>query len=64
LPACQQAKAAYIGAIGYKLSFLGLGYESTKTLWNIEEVLLKAGDCDTNPQMFKESLDQLGISLE
>ena len=64
LPACQTAKAAYIGAVGYKLGFLGLGYEDTKTLWNIEEILLKAGDCDKSPQMFTESLDQLGISLE
>ena len=44
-PACQQAKAAYIGACGYKLSFLGYEAEGTKTLWNEEKILLQSGNC-------------------
>jgi len=49
-PPCQQAKAAYIGACGYQLSFLGLiGYEGSKTLWNEEEILLQSGDCGGDP---------------
>ncbi|MCD6345849.1 MAG: hypothetical protein J7L96_00370 [Bacteroidales bacterium] len=64
MPACQQAKAAYIGACGYKLGFLGLGYEGTKTLWNIEEVLLKSGDCGGQSPLFKESSELLAPGLK
>jgi len=44
-PACQQARAQFIGACGVDLSFLGFGYSANKTLWQEEKVLLKSGDC-------------------
>ena len=45
-PACQQAKAMFIGACGFKLKFFGLfEAEGSTTLWNEEKILLQAGDC-------------------
>jgi hypothetical protein len=44
-PACQQAKAQFIGACGVDLSFLGFGYSAKKTLWQEEKILLQSGDC-------------------
>ena len=44
-PACQQAKAAFIGACGYDLGFFGVGFSGSKTLWNEEKILLQSGDC-------------------
>jgi hypothetical protein len=44
-PACQQAKAQFIGACGVDLSLLGYGYSIKKTLWQEEKILLQSGDC-------------------
>jgi hypothetical protein len=44
-PACQEAKAQFIGACGIDLSCAGFGYSAKKTLWQEEKVLLKSGDC-------------------
>lgn len=44
-PACQQAKAQFIGACGVDLSLLGFGYSVKKTLWQEEKILLQSGDC-------------------
>lgn len=45
-PACQQARARFIGAGGVALGALGVSvFEKSKTLWNEEKVLLKAGNC-------------------
>ena len=44
-PPCQQARAAFIGACGYNLKFLGLGLDGNLTLWKEEKVLLQSGDC-------------------
>ena len=57
-PACQKAQAAYIGAIGYKLKFLGQSNEGSKTLWNETKVLLKSGGCKGG-MSFEQSLEQL-----
>lgn len=46
-PACQQAKARFIGACGWSLGILGAsGFSGSKTLWDQEKVLLKAGACN------------------
>ncbi|MEA1877419.1 MAG: hypothetical protein U9N86_11190 [Bacteroidota bacterium] len=55
-PACQQAKAAYIGACGYDFGILGYEKKGIKNLWYIEEILLQSGDCDGGePLGFGES---------
>lgn len=46
-PALQEAKVAYIGAIGYKLDILGLfGIEGSLTVWNEEETIFQAGETE------------------
>ena len=45
-PACQQARAQFIGACGVDLSFFGFGYSASKTLWQEEKILLRSGDCE------------------
>ena len=46
IPACQQAKAQFIGSTGYGLGALGVSVASgTKVLWQKEKVFLKAGQC-------------------
>lgn len=45
-PPCQQARAQFIGSCGYNLKILGVSVLSgSKTLWQQEKVLLKAGQC-------------------
>ena len=45
-PACQQAKAQFIGAAGYGIGAFGFTLVSgSKTLWQKEHVFLKAGNC-------------------
>lgn len=45
-PPCQQARAQFIGSCGYNLKILGIDVLSgSKTLWQQEKVLLKAGQC-------------------
>lgn len=45
-PACQQAKVRFIGACGWGLGVLGAsGFVGSKTLWDQEKVVLKAGAC-------------------
>lgn len=44
-PACQQARSQFIGACGVNLSFLGFGYNASTTLWQVEKILLKTGEC-------------------
>jgi hypothetical protein len=45
-PACQQAKAQFIGSAGYGIGAFGVTLASgSKTLWQKEKVLLKAGNC-------------------
>ncbi len=44
-PACQEAKAQFIGACGVDLSFLGIEKSFSKTLWQEEKVLFKSGAC-------------------
>jgi hypothetical protein len=45
-PACQQAKAQFIGSAGYGIGAFGISLKSgTKVLWQKEKVLLKAGEC-------------------
>jgi hypothetical protein len=44
-PPCQQARSQFIGACGLDLSFLGFGYSANKTLWQMEKILMKSGDC-------------------
>lgn len=59
-PACQQAKAAYIGACGYDFGILGYEKKGIKNLWFIEEILLQSGDCDDGePLGFGESSELL-----
>lgn len=46
MPACQQAKAQFIGSAGYGIGAFGITLASgSKTLWQKEKVLLKAGQC-------------------
>jgi hypothetical protein len=46
MPACQQAKAQFIGSAGYGIGAFGISLASgSKTLWQKEKVLLKAGQC-------------------
>jgi len=60
MPACQQAKAAYIGACGYDFSILGYEKKGIKTLWNEEEILLQSGDCGGGkPLSFRDISNQL-----
>ena len=42
---CQQAKAQFIGASGVDLKFFGSTLKRNVELWNLEKVLLKAGQC-------------------
>ncbi len=44
-PACQQAQAEFIGAIGYEFEFLGFATSGKKTLWDEKKFLLKSGEC-------------------
>jgi len=45
-PPCQQAKAQFIGSCGYNFKLLGIDVLSgSKNLWQLEKVLLKAGQC-------------------
>lgn len=45
-PACQQAKVRFIGACGWGLGVLGASsFVGSKTLWDQEKVVLKAGAC-------------------
>lgn len=62
-PACQQAKAAYIGACGYDFGILGYEKKGIKNLWNIEEILLQSGDCGGEPMGFTEISDILAPQL-
>lgn len=45
-PVCQQARSQYIGACGLDLTFFGIEYAQTTTLWQEEEKLLQSGSCD------------------
>ena len=48
-PPCQQAKCQFIGACGVDFKFLlGYSYSANKTLWQVEKVLLQAGECPEN----------------
>ena len=45
-PPCQQAKCQFIGACGVDFKFLlGYSYSANTTLWQVEKVLLQAGEC-------------------
>ncbi len=45
-PPCQQAKASFIGACGWGLGALGGAVlTGEKTLWQVDKVLLKTGEC-------------------
>jgi hypothetical protein len=45
-PACQQAKAQFIGAAGYGVGAFGFTLASgSKTLWQKEHIFLKTGNC-------------------
>jgi len=43
---CMKIDASFIGAVGYDFDFFGLfGFGASKTLWQIDKNLKKAGDC-------------------
>ncbi|MDY0079417.1 MAG: hypothetical protein RBR95_02405 [Ignavibacteriaceae bacterium] len=43
---CMKIDASFIGAVGYDFDFFGLiGFGGSKTLWQIDKNLKKAGDC-------------------
>ena len=44
-PACRQTKASYIGACGYNFTFLGFKHSGTKTLWQLDTIIDKFGNC-------------------
>jgi hypothetical protein len=43
-PALQQAKAAFIGAVGINLEFFGFGWDGSLTLFQEEQVIYEAGE--------------------
>jgi len=45
-PPCQQARAQFIGAVGFNFKLLGIDLLSgTRNLWQYEKVLLKTAEC-------------------